>query len=58
MFFLKKFFSKKFEISELEDALYENGVEPKFADIIIETLSGKAQELNVRDALKKNIKEN
>ena len=57
MFFLKKFFSKKFEISELEDTLYENGVEPKFADIIIETLSGKAQELNVRDALKKNIKE-
>ena len=44
MFFLKKFFSKKFEISELEDALYENGVEPKFADIIIDTLSGEAQE--------------
>jgi len=57
MFFLKKFFSKKFEISELEDLLYENGVEPKFADIIIDTLSGKAQELDIKDALKKNIKE-
>ena len=58
MFFLKKFFSKKFEISELEDALYENGVEPKFADIIIDTLSGEAQELDIKDALKKNIKKN
>ena len=57
MFFLRKFFSKKFEVSELEDTLYENGVEPKFADVIIDTLSGKVRELDIREALKKNIKE-
>ena len=49
MFFLKKFFSKKFEASELEDILYENGVEPKFADIIIQTLSGKSQEKEIKE---------
>ena len=53
MFFLKKFFSKKFEASELEDILYENGVEPEFADIIIETLSGKYQETEIKETLKK-----
>ncbi|MGY9017054.1 MAG: signal recognition particle-docking protein FtsY [Alphaproteobacteria bacterium] len=57
MFFLKKFFSKKFEASELEDILYENGVEPEFADIIIETLSGKYQETEIKETLKKKIKE-
>ncbi len=57
MFFLKKFFSKKFEASELEDILYENGVEPEFADIIIETLSGKYQETEIKETLKKKINE-
>jgi fused signal recognition particle receptor len=57
MFFLKKFFSKKFDVAELEDTLYENGVEPKFADVIIDTLSKQAQDLDIREALKKNIKD-
>ncbi|MDB9776381.1 hypothetical protein OAB63_01320 [Alphaproteobacteria bacterium] len=57
MFFLKKFFSKKFDVAELEDTLYENGVEPKFADVIIDTLSKQAQDLDIRGALKKNIKD-
>ena len=43
MFFLKKLFSKKFEASELEDILYENGVEPE-SHIIIDQLVWKYQE--------------
>jgi len=56
--FFKKFFGKKYEVSELEDTLYENGVEPKFADIIVESLSKKTKGNDVRIELKKNIKEN
>jgi len=35
MFFLKKIFQKKLNIEEIEDLLFESGVEPKFADMII-----------------------
>ena len=35
MFFLKKIFQKKLNIEEVEDLLFESGVEPKFADMII-----------------------
>ena len=31
MFFLKKIFQKKLNVDEIEDLLFENGVEPKFA---------------------------
>lgn len=56
--FFKKFFGKKYEVAELEDTLYENGVEPKFADIIVGSLSRQDKENDVRDALKQNIREN
>ena len=35
MFFLKKIFQKNLNIDEIEDLLFDNGVEPKFADLII-----------------------
>ena len=35
MFFLKKIFQKNLNIDETEDLLFDNGVEPKFADLII-----------------------
>ena len=35
MFFLKKIFQKKLNVDEIEDLLFENGVEPKFAEKII-----------------------
>ena len=35
MFFLKKIFQKKLNVDETEDLLFENGVEPKFAELII-----------------------
>ena len=35
MFFLKKIFQKKLNVDEIEDLLFENGVEPKFAELII-----------------------
>lgn len=56
--FFKKFFGKKYEVTELEDTLYENGVEPKFVDIIVESLSKQTKENDVRNALKQSIKEN
>ena len=34
MFFLKKIFQKNLNIDEIEDLLFDNGVEPKFADLI------------------------
>ena len=35
MFFLKKIFQKNLNIDEIEDLLFDNGVEPKFAYLII-----------------------
>ena len=53
MFFLKKIFQKKLNINEVEDMLFQNGVEPKFADIIISQI----KEHNFKEEdLKKIIK--
>ena len=38
MFFLKKIFQKKLNVDEVEDLLFESGVEPKFADLILEKI--------------------
>ena len=54
MFFLKNIFKQKLNIDEIEDLLYESGVEPKFADIIIQKI--KTANSNEGD-LKKLIKE-
>ena len=54
MFFLKNIFREKLNIDEFEDLLYESGVEPKFADIIIQKI--KTTNSNEED-LKKLIKE-
>ena len=54
MFFLKNIFKQKLNIDEVEDLLYESGVEPKFADIIIQKI--KTVNSNEGD-LKKLIKE-
>ena len=53
MFFLKKIFQKKLNIEEVEDLLYESGVEPKFADIIISKIKDKSSK---EDDLKQLIK--
>ena len=45
MFFLKKIFQKNLNIDEIEDLLFDNGVEPKFADLIISKIKeNKSQE--------------
>jgi len=53
MFFLKKIFQKKLNIDEVEDVLFENGVEPKFADIIISQIKEHSSK---EEDLKKIIK--
>jgi len=53
MFFLKKIFQKKLNIEEVEDLLYESGVEPKFADIIVSKIKDKGSK---EDDLRKLIK--
>ena len=51
MFFLKKIFQKNLNIDEIEDLLFDNGVEPKFADLII----SKIKENKVKNRLKKSL---
>ena len=52
MFFLKKIFQKNLNIDEIEDLLFDNGVEPKFADLIISKIKeNKSQEEDVKKAV-------
>ena len=56
MFFLKKIFKKKLNIDEVEDLLYESGVEPKFADIIIQKIKTvKSDEEDLKKIIKKEL---
>ena len=56
MFFLKKIFKKKLNIDEVEDLLYESGVEPKFADIIIQKIKTvKSDEEDLKKLIKKEL---
>ena len=56
MFFLKKIFKKKLNIDEVEDLLYESGVEPKFADIIIQKIKTvKSDEEDLKTLIKKEL---
>jgi signal recognition particle GTPase len=56
MFFLKKIFKKKLNIDEVEDLLYESGVEPKFADIIIQKIETvKSDEEDLKKLIKKEL---
>ena len=54
MFFLKKIFQKKLNVDEVEDLLFESGVEPKFADLILEKIKNSNSK---EDDLKTLIKE-
>ena len=50
MFFLKKIFQKNLNIDEIEDLLFDNGVEPKFADLIISKIKeNKSQEEDIKN---------
>ena len=56
MFFLKKIFKKKLNIDEVEDLLYESGVEPKFADIIIQKIKTvKSDEEDLKKLIKNEL---
>ena len=53
MFFLKKIFQKNLNIDEIEDLLFDNGVEPKFADLIISKIKeNKSQEEDIKKVIK------
>ena len=53
MFFLKKIFQKNLNIDEIEDLLFDNGVEPKFADLIISKIKeNKSQEEDMKKELR------
>ena len=54
MFFLKNIFQKKLNIEEIEDLLYESGVEPKFADLIIQKIKNEKSDENDLKILIKN----
>ncbi len=54
MFFLKNIFQKKLNIEEIEDLLYESGVEPKFADLIIQKIKNEKSNENDLKILIKN----
>ncbi len=56
MFFLKKIFRNKLNIEEVEDLLYESGVEPKFAEVIITKVKDKgSNEDNLRNLIKSEL---
>tara|TARA_B100000963_G_scaffold344940_1_gene348311 strand:- start:373 stop:1191 length:819 start_codon:yes stop_codon:yes gene_type:complete len=58
MFFLKKIFQKNLNKDEIEDLLFENGVEPKFADLIISKIKeNKSQENNIKKIIKEELLE-
>ena len=53
MFFLKKIFQKNLNIDEIEDLLFDNGVEPKFADLIISKIKeNKSQKEDIKKVIK------
>jgi len=55
MFFLKKIFQKKLNVDEVEDLLFESGVEPKFADLILEKIKkSNSKEDDLKTLIKKN----
>ncbi|MDC3096913.1 zeta toxin family protein [Alphaproteobacteria bacterium] len=56
MFFLKKIFQKKLNVDEIEDLLFENGVEPKFAELIISKIKDNtSKEEDVKKVIKKEL---
>ena len=56
MFFLKKIFQKNLNIDEIEDLLFDNGVEPKFADLIISKIKeNNSQEEDIKKVIKESI---
>ena len=56
MFFLKKIFQKNLNIDEIEDLLFDNGVEPKFADLIISKIKeNKSQVENIKKVIKDEL---
>ena len=58
MFFLKNIFKQKLNIDEVEDLLYESGVEPKFADIIIQKIKTvNSDEGDLKKLIKEELKD-
>ena len=58
MFFLKKIFQKKLNVDEVEDLLFESGVEPKFADLILEKIkNSNSKEDDLKTLIKKKLTE-
>ena len=58
MFFLKKIFQKKLNVDEVEDLLFESGVEPKFADLILEKIkNSNSKEDDLKTLIKKELTE-
>ena len=58
MFFLKKIFQKKLNVDEVEDLLFESGVEPKFADLILEKIKdSNSKEDDLKTLIKKELTE-
>ncbi len=56
MFFLKKIFQKNLNIDEIEDHLFDNGVEPKFADLIISKIKeNKSNEEDIKKVIKDEL---
>ena len=56
MFFLKKIFQKKLNVDEIEDLLFENGVEPKFAELIISKIKeNTSKEEDIKKVIKKEL---
>ena len=56
MFFLKKIFQKKLNVDEVEDLLFESGVEPKFADLILEKIkNSNSKEDDLKTLIKKEL---
>ena len=56
MFFLNKIFQKKLNVDEIEDLLFENGVEPKFAELIISKIKDNtSKEEDIKKVIKKEL---
>ena len=57
MFFLKKIIQKNLNIDEIEDLLFDNGVEPKFADLMISKIKkeNKSQEEDIKKVIKDEL---
>ena len=56
MFFLKKIFQQNLNIDEIEDLLFDNGVEPKFADLIISKIKeNNSQEEDIKKVIKDEL---